>query len=65
MDGALHADFANFYTIWGSATKISAVLELWWKRILTKFEGCSTEIKPATPIWNFRRFWQEIRIQGT
>ena len=28
MDGALHTDFANFYTIWGSATKISALLQI-------------------------------------
>ena len=28
MDGALHTDFANFYTMWGSTTKISALLQL-------------------------------------
>ena len=65
MDGALHTDFANFYTIWGSATKISALLQLRKKWILTKFEGCGSKNGPATPIWSFKRFWREIQIQGT
>ena len=65
MDGALHTDFANFYTIWGSETKISALLQLRKKWILTKFEGCGSKIGPATPIWSFRHFWQEIQIWGT
>ena len=43
MDGALHTDFANFYTIWGSTTKISALLQLRKKWILTKFEGCGSK----------------------
>ena len=65
MDGALHTDFANFYTIWVSATKISAFLQLGKKCILTKFEECGSKIGSATPIWSFRRFWREIQIQGT
>ena len=65
MDGALHTDFATFYTIWVSATKISGLLQLGEKWILTKFEGCGSKIGPATPIWSFRRFWREIQIQGT
>ena len=65
MDGALHTDFANFYTIWGSATKISALLQLRKKLILTKFEGRGSKNGPTTPIWSFRRFWREIQIRGT
>ena len=65
MDGALHTDFANFYTILGSATKISALLQLKEKWILTKFEGRGSKNGPAMPIWSFRHFWREIQIQGT
>jgi len=50
MDGALHTDFATFYTIEGSATKISDVLQLRKKWILTKFEGCGSKIGPSMPI---------------
>ena len=65
MDGALHTDFANFYTIRGSKTKILALLQLRKKWILTKFEGCGSKIGPATPIWKFSLYWLEIQIQGT
>ena len=65
MDGALHTDFANFYAIWDSPTKILALLQLWKKWILTKFEGCGSKNGPATPIWSFKRFWREIQIQCT
>ena len=64
VDGALHIDFANFYTIWGSATKISALLQLRKKWILTKFEGCGSKNGPTTSIWSFRGFWLEIQILG-
>ena len=65
MDGALHTDFANFYTILVSATKILALLQLRKKWILAKFEGGGSKNEPATPIWSFRRFWREIQIQCT
>ena len=62
----LHIDFANFYTIWDSATKISGLLQLKKKWILTKFEERrGSKIGPATPIWSFKRFWREIQIQCT
>ena len=64
MDGAHHTDFANFYTIWGSTTKISGLLQLGKKWILTKFEGCGSKIGPARPIWSFRHFWWEIFFFG-
>ena len=57
MDGALHTDFANFYTIWVSATKISGLLQLRKKWILTKFEEYGSKIGPATPIWNSKLNW--------
>ena len=65
MDGTLTLIFANFYTIWSSATKISALLQLRKKWILTKFEGRGSKNGPAMPIWSFRPFWREIQIQGT
>ena len=65
MDGALHTDFANFYTTWGSITKISASLQLKIIWILTKFEGCSWKIGPAMPIKRFLRFCWEIQIMNT
>ena len=51
--------------IWGIMTKISAFLQLKKKWILTKFEGCGSKNRPATPIGSFRCFWQEIQIQAT
>ena len=53
MDGALHTDFANFYTIWGIARKISALLQLRKKWILTKFEGRGSKNEPATVFENY------------
>ena len=65
MDGTLTLIFAELETTWNITTKISAFLQLRKKWILTKFEGCGSKIGPATPIWSFRRFWQEIQIRGT
>ena len=65
MDGALYTDFANFYIIWVSATKISALLQLREIWILTKFDGCGLKNEPATTIWSFPHFWREIQIRGT
>ena len=65
MDGTLTLIFAKLETNWNITTKISAFLQLRKKWILTKFEGCGSKNGPATPIWSFRHFWQEIQIQGT
>ena len=46
-------------------TKISASLQLRIIWILTKFEGCSSKIGPATPVRSFLHFWQEIQILST
>ena len=46
-------------------TKISASLQLKKIRILTKFEGCSSNIGPAMPIRSFLHFWREIQILST
>ena len=32
---------------------------------MTKFEGCSSKIGPATPIRSFLHFWREIQILST
>ena len=64
MDGTLTLIFAKLEIIWNITTKISAFLLLGEKWILTKFEGCGSKIRPATPIWSFRFFWREIQIQG-
>ena len=57
--------FAKSKTIWDIIMKISALLQLRPISILTKFQGHSSKIGSATPIWNFRRFWREILILGT
>ena len=49
MDRALHADFANFYTIWGSTTKISGLLQLRKRWVLTKFKGCGSKMGLPRP----------------
>ena len=65
MDRTLTLIFAKSKTIWDILTKIKAFLQLREKWILAKFEGCGLKIGPATPIWCFRDFWQEIQIHGT
>ena len=65
VDRTLHTDFAKFKTPWDFLTKISALLQLWKIWFLTKFEGCSSKIVPATPIGSFLRFWREIQILST
>ena len=65
MDRTLYADFAKFKTTRDFLTKISAILQIWKIWFLTKFEGCSSKIVPATPIGSFLRFWREIQILST
>ena len=65
MDGTLTLIFAKLKTSWNIITKISALLQLRKKWILTKFEGCDSKNGPATPIWSFKCFWREIQIQCT
>ena len=65
MDGTLTLIFTKLETSWNITTKTSALLQLRKKWILTKFEGCGSKKKPATPIWSFRCFWWEIQIQCT
>ena len=65
MDGTLTLIFAKLETSQNITTKISALLQLIKRWILTKFEGHDSKNEPATPIPSFRRFWQEIQIQGT
>ena len=65
MDGALTLIFAKSETPLDITTKISAFLKLRKKRFLTKFEGCGSKNRPATPIGSFRCFWREIQIQAT
>ena len=65
MDIWLTLIFTKSETTWDIITKISAFLQLMKKWILSKFGGCSSKIELATPIWCFRRFWQEIQILCT
>ena len=73
MNGALHTDFANFYAIWGSRTKILALLQLRKIWILTKFEGCSSKTifipswgwieKTKSSILNFSKVVRDINTK--
>ena len=65
IDGTLTLIFANSKTTWDFVTKFSAFLQLRKIWILTKFEGCSSKIGPATPIRSFLHFWREIQILST
>ena len=65
MDRTLHTDFAKSRTTWDIFTKFSALLQLWKIWFLTKFEGFSSKIGPATPMGSFFHFWREIQILST
>ena len=58
MDGTLTLIFAKSKAIWNILMKISALLQLRSISILTKFQGHSSKIGSAMPVWSFRRFWK-------
>ena len=62
MDRTLNTDFFKTRATWDILTKISELLQLWKIDFLTKSEGCSSKIVPATPIGSFLCFWGKSKF---